>query len=1416
MRNRNLVVLFLIVYAIAGMAVPAHAASTVAITNWTKNNNIYTNLDQEFPHTDDGTGTPGSGVGTPNATFLYDPATYTSPDALAGYPLVQNGITFQLTSDSAGHDFGTATPSAPLTIAINQASVSTVYVLVASYANANGNAPNQSAGFSFNGTNGVSAIFNNLPVPDFCHGPDQNGTNSGVFEFTAFRVQNVGACFTGNSATGSSTDYDLVELSFPLDPALFHGQTLTSMTISSGTLGGNPAVILLGVTVSFSAPSQTQSNLLLGSFNSATSMPPGCAAGDPVNCATGNMTETLTDLFVPGRGRALAWSRTYNSQAAAIASSPGPLGYGWTDSYAESLALDSSGNATVTLGNGAGVAFTLSGGNYTAPSYVNSTLVKNADGTFTFTFKNQRADIFDSTGKLIRQTDRHAYMTTLAYDSSGNLVSVTDPAGRKLTVTTTGGLVTAVKDPMGRTVSYSYDANSNLISVTDVAGKVTQYAYDSQHQLISITDPLAHQTTITYDSSTRVAKQTSAQGRTITYGYSGTSSSPVTTLTLGDGNQVQETFNSMGELLSLTRGYGTTSSLTWTLTYDPATLARTGITDPTGHTTSATYDALGNLLTRTDPLGHMSTFTYNAFNDPISAQDAMGITTALTYDAQGTLLSVSRLTATTSYAHTNGHAGDVTAISDASGRTWHYAYDSSGNLTQITDPAGKSWSRTYNLDGWLLSSRTPLGEQTSFTRDAYGVVAAITDALGAKTGYGYDKDHNLISLTDADHHTTQFAYDADNLLVKVIQPDGSVRQSGYNGSGLLVTQTNGLHQVTTYTYDALERILSGTDPLNRTTSFAYDNASRLQQRSDPVVTASYSYDVAGELTGIAYSDGTPGVTFAYDALGRRTSMSDGTGASTFQWDGLGRLLSQTDGAGEQVGYSYDPAGRLLTIGYPANGALPAGTITQAYDAAGRLSSITDFAHQAIKFAYDADSRLVQRSYPNGIVTRFGFDMDSRLASISDPLFSDTFTRDPLGLITGAKNTAGIHKYTYTALNQLASDNLQTFAYDSAPELTSVSGVHLNYDAAGELTSALGSIASFTYDQRGDRVKGALGNLSVKYTYDGANRLTGYAGLASYSYSGDGLRTSKTFVGRTQHFVWNRVQGLPLVLEDGAYRYIYGPGGLPIEEVATNGATSFFHQDQVGSTRALSNSQGKLLAVALNGPYGELVTPSPLGFAGQYTDIESGLVYMRARYYDPLTAQFLTRDPLVSLTRQPYAYARGNPVSLVDPSGLDGYAAAGGAVAGEGACSTGLPDEGASSDSGYFGGGASGIGGFTDAGAALSGGSTEAGAAPSGAAVVGHADYNPPAVTLAGPVGGAIVGHADYNPPAVTLTGPGDGAIVGHADYNPPAVTLTGPGDGATIGHADSNPQPIELTQPQLIDTSGLVAQSGSIATGGVF
>jgi RHS repeat-associated protein len=150
-------------------------------------------------------------------------------------------------------------------------------------------------------------------------------------------------------------------------------------------------------------------------------------------------------------------------------------------------------------------------------------------------------------------------------------------------------------------------------------------------------------------------------------------------------------------------------------------------------------------------------------------------------------------------------------------------------------------------------------------------------------------------------------------------------------------------------------------------------------------------------------------------------------------------------------------------------------------------------------------------------------------------------------------------------------------------------------------------------------------------------------------------SSKTSGLATEYLSWDVSAALPLLLSDGQNSYIYGPNGLPVEQISSGEAPTYLHHDQLGSTRLLTNSSGETTATFSYGSYGAPVSrtgsgATPFGLAGQYTDSESGLQYLRARFYDPGTGLFLSRDPIVDLTREPYAYAQGNPLMFIDPSG----------------------------------------------------------------------------------------------------------------------------------------------------------------------
>jgi RHS repeat-associated protein len=132
----------------------------------------------------------------------------------------------------------------------------------------------------------------------------------------------------------------------------------------------------------------------------------------------------------------------------------------------------------------------------------------------------------------------------------------------------------------------------------------------------------------------------------------------------------------------------------------------------------------------------------------------------------------------------------------------------------------------------------------------------------------------------------------------------------------------------------------------------------------------------------------------------------------------------------------------------------------------------------------------------------------------------------------------------------------------------------------------------------------------------------------------------------------------LLLDDSDHSYIYGPSSTPIAQVDdTSGAIEYLHADALGTPRAITNSAGAVTGTQSFDAYGTQTALSGaastvFGFTGNLTDAITGLLYLRARDYDPETGQFLTVDPALDSTHQPYAYSGNDPVTNTDPTGLD--------------------------------------------------------------------------------------------------------------------------------------------------------------------
>jgi RHS repeat-associated protein len=1053
--------------------------------------------------------------------------------------------------------------------------------------------------------------------------------------------------------------------------------------------------------------------LLGGGFNPCTLclLKTVAQMGEPVESETGDFWHSFPDISIPGRGIPLTLTRTYNSAAASTNS---PFGYGWSFNDGDSLSGIGTDSITLNQENGSAEVFTLSDGFYRAAPRVQAQLTENGNGTYTVARDATQTLLFNTSGQLMSETDRNGYVTTFSYNSNGRLTTVTDQAGRKMTFTWSGGHIVTAADPMGHTYHYAYDSSGDLTKVTNPAGDATTYTYDSSHRMLTMTQPDGGTVTNVYNSNGQVTSQTDPLGRKTTFAYAGDplSAQGGTTTVTDPAGDVTEYAYQNGLMLSKTMGVGTSAAATWLYRYDPVTLGQVAVVNPDGDGTTTMYDSSGNPTVTTNALGQSTVEEFNQFNEPTSSTDPDGYTTTYTYDDNGNLLtksiSVGGSDAVTRYTYGNSSdPGDLTATTDPDGDTTTYTYDADGDKASTTDDLGDLSTSTYNADGQLTSVTQPDGNvagatksyKTTYTYDTLGHVLTTTTPQGHVTTDAYDGDGNLTSVTDAAGHTVTYTYDLADEQTEVKQADGTITKTTYDPDGRMASQTDGNGHTTTYSYDPLGRQASVTNADGRTTSYTHDGDGNLVTITDAEgQVTTRTFNAVNDLTGTTYSDKTtPSVTMAYDADGHLIAMTDGSGSWSWTYNSMHEPTSITEGNSGTVNYTYDLDGHVTSITYP-NGQ----TVTMTYDGAGREASVEDWLGNTTTFAYDADSNLISEQFPEstGELDTTGYDTDGQITTIADTkgattLFSADYGRDADGTVTSdTSQAAATGSYGYTSMNQLcyagnapskpcasAPAKAATYADDPAGNLTTLATLSKSattettqtFDPADQLcwtkvAAPAGACASppkgatrYAYNKDGDltSVTPASGTATT-LAYDQANRLisdTHGSTTATYTYNGNNLRMSTKVGTTTTDDTWDLTGSIPMLIADGTTYYVFGPGGLPLEQISGS-SVLFYHHDDIGSTRLLTSTTGSVTATYTYDPYGNVVrttgtVDNPFQFTGQYRDPGTGLYYLDARYYDPATAQFLTVDPQVSQTQAPYAYASSNPLGVTDPRGLDG-------------------------------------------------------------------------------------------------------------------------------------------------------------------
>ncbi|WP_143570491.1 LamG-like jellyroll fold domain-containing protein [Streptomyces acidiscabies] len=734
------------------------------------------------------------------------------------------------------------------------------------------------------------------------------------------------------------------------------------------------------------------------------------------------------------------------------------------------------------------------------------------DSTTAFPAMDPRNDLLltERDARSSSATDT-TYLTSYAYDTGGNLLSVTGPPvaghpnGRTATTsyTTSGtvaaeggtavapaGLVDTVTTPGGRRTKYVYYANGDLAETTDANGAKAKYTYDSLGRQLTRTEvsdaqPDGLLTSWTYDKNDQVLTETSPA---VTNRVSGAEHRARTSTAFdADGNVVSQTVSDLSG--------GDTARIT-SMTYDPYNRLASR-TDPGGGVTSYEYDAYGNKVKETDPGGNVSTYTYDAEGRPLT-------TNLLDYtgDPQNPQSPATLVQESRAY----DPAGRLASLTDAMGWVTAYTYTDDGLTASVVrkDPAtGKQFveqANTYDLAGNLTRQITNDGRTTTtFEVDAADrVTSSVLDPAGAgrTTKVAYDPDDNVVTESEydpatADTDTRDTRYDRLGNVTGTTVHDGTAapvaRWKLAETSGLAAGDSSGGNNKVTLGSSVTRSTEKGGAAVFNATANAYGKAD------GPAVNTSGSFTVS-----------------AWVKLGSTSANStfvaqDGDVASGFQ-------LYYATGAGWTFNrHSADVANPTITRASSGTSAVTTNTwthLTGVYDQlAGALRLYvngTQAGTAAFTTPWESTGplQLGRRLYQGA----YGENAQGQIADVQ--VYGEALTAAQVSAVYGNTLPASGSSVRTTSwkLDQRGlptsmtdpAGNTTDYAYDTAAQQTVVTEPAVNAEHDGGAPELIRPISMTGYNTFGE----------VTETYDPSGRKVVTA------YDADGQETSTTLPGYT--------------------------------------------------------------------------------------------------------------------------------------------------------------------------------------------------------------------------------------------------------------------------------------------------------------
>lgn len=522
---------------------------------------------------------------------------------------------------------------------------------------------------------------------------------------------------------------------------------------------------------------------------------------------------------------------------------------------------------------------------------------------------------------------------------------------------------------------------------------------------------------------------------------------------------------------------------------------------------------------------------------------------------------------------------------------------------------------------------------------------------GFKYGFAYDVYGNTSAASIAGTQVVSYQYETYNgNLVKTVYANGDEIRYAYDSqdrvtASYLKTATAEEQKLNTYIYDKEGNIYKVTNHLSgKTYELEYDFLDRLMRvRDEHGACYEYTYDANNQMTKIFHTDGRTKMTttYDYDRDGRETDVWVLNAMNRYtEYDRLGRVIYQNiqsfsadAGNGVSVYYEYpDAEGNQERI-LPAAMQMLGRLYSYEYDKNGNITEIKRIPQEGMgenivkdTFQYDERNQLIrENSQTQNKTITYAYDQGGNLLSVKEYAYTEgTLPEAPLRTETGT--------YSSTWKDQLLNWKGTAMTYDTVGNMLTRGEITYTWTMGRKLAGVdNGKKTQYFYDHTGARVKKVV---------DGA--------VTEYHMAGD-LIASETCNGKTNWYIYDSGANLLAVNIDGKY-YTYMRN-------IQNDIIALVDASGKAVVNYTYDSWGKLLSItgSLKDTIG---VQNPFRYRGYYYDNETGMYYLKNRYYDPGLRRFIGSDAITTVeasletlhNRNLYIYCNQNPIVRSDGKG----------------------------------------------------------------------------------------------------------------------------------------------------------------------